>query len=178
VDRREWSAPEWQLPLPPIDGTRAAVQYWHLVLPGERPVRAALHRDTRVSESSRRPQPSSPQDGDVVVTREVQSHVHYTLRQLPGMVQFSAPVRDEAVRLARSFSRQYAVDVWYSETGTYRLLEVYRPRTSSPAPVRQVATPRQSAERIRAGDRDNDHLRDYPDGSDRGADDEHPAFRR
>jgi hypothetical protein len=32
-------------------------------------------------------------------------------------------VRDEAVRLARSFGQRHAVDVWSSEAGTYRLLE-------------------------------------------------------
>jgi hypothetical protein len=82
----------------------------------------------------------SPRDGDVVVTREAQSRVHYTVRQLPGIVQFSAGVRDEAVRLARSFGQRYAVNVWYSETGTYRLLEVYRPRTSTPVAVRRADT--------------------------------------
>jgi hypothetical protein len=71
---------------------------------------------------------ASPQDGDVVVTRDARSRVHYTVRQFPGVVQFSAKVRDGAVRLARGFGQKYAVDVWYSEAGTYRLLEVYRPR--------------------------------------------------
>jgi hypothetical protein len=73
---------------------------------------------------------TSPVDGDVVVTREVQSRAHYTVRQLPGIVQFSAAVRDEAVRLARAFGRKHAIDVWYSDAGTYRLLEACRPRTS------------------------------------------------
>jgi hypothetical protein len=56
--------------------------------------------------------------------------VHYTVRQLPGVVQFSAAVRDEAMRLARSFGQRFTVDVWYCEAGTYRLLEAYRPRTA------------------------------------------------
>jgi hypothetical protein len=90
-------------------------------------------RDLRVSEPSTLPRGSSPKDGDVVVTRESHSRVHYTVRQLPGIVQFSAPVRDEAVRLARSFGQRYTVDVWYSEAGTYRLLEAYRPRTARAA---------------------------------------------
>jgi hypothetical protein len=77
---------------------------------------------------------SSPHDGDVVVTREAHARVHYTVRQLPGIVQFSAAARDEAVRLARSFGQKHVVDVWYSEDGTYRLLEAYRPRTSSCPP--------------------------------------------
>jgi hypothetical protein len=83
---------------------------------------------------------SSPQDGDVVVSREVQSREHYTVRQLPGLVQFSTGVRDEAVRLAMAFAQKYAVDVWYSEVGTYRRLEAFRPRTSIRGPARQAGT--------------------------------------
>jgi hypothetical protein len=98
----------------------------------------AFHRDLRVSERSTHPERSSPQDGDVVVTREAHSRAHYTVRQLPGIVQFSATVRDEAVRLARRFSQRYAVDVWYSEAGTYRLLEAYRPRTARASAVPNV----------------------------------------
>jgi hypothetical protein len=79
---------------------------------------------------------SSPQDGDVVVTREAHSRVHYTVRQLPGIVQFSAAARDDAVRLARSFGQKHGVDTWYSENGTYRLLEAYRARTSPRTAVR------------------------------------------
>jgi hypothetical protein len=92
-----------------------------------------------VSEPSNVPEQQSPKDGDVVVTREAHSPVHYTVRQLPGIVQFSAAVRDEAVRLARRFAQQYHIDVWYREDGTYRLLEAYRPRTSPRAAVRQAA---------------------------------------
>jgi hypothetical protein len=82
-------------------------------------------------ESSRPRDGSFPQDGDVVVTREAHSRLHYTVRQLPGIVQFSATVRDEALRIARGFCQKYAVNVWYSEAGAYRLLEVYRPRKSA-----------------------------------------------
>jgi hypothetical protein len=74
----------------------------------------------------------------VVVTREAHLRVHYTVRQLPGIVQFSAAVRDEAVRLARSFGQKYGINVWYSDNGTYRLLEAYRPRRSPSAPVQAV----------------------------------------
>ena len=77
---------------------------------------------------------SLPQDGDVVVTREAQSRVHYTVHQQPGMIQFSSAVREEAMRLARTFAQKYAVDVWYSDAGTYRLLEAYRPRASARGP--------------------------------------------
>jgi hypothetical protein len=38
--------------------------------------------------------------------------------------------RHEAERLARGFGKKHAVDVWYSDAGTYRLLETYRARTS------------------------------------------------
>jgi hypothetical protein len=81
---------------------------------------------------------SSPQDGDVVVTREAHSRVHYTVRQLPGVVQFSTAVRDEAVRLAQKFGQKHAVDVWYSEAGSYRLVDVYRRPPSSCAAHRQT----------------------------------------
>jgi hypothetical protein len=64
--------------------------------------------------------------------------VHYTVRQLPGIVQFSAAVRDEAKRLARSFAQKHRVDVWYSEDGIYRLLEAYRPPTSPRTTVRHA----------------------------------------
>jgi hypothetical protein len=84
---------------------------------------------TLVSEPSNVPEGPRPQDGDIVVTREAHSRVHYTVRQLPGIVQFSTSVREEAVQLARSFARQYHIDVWYWENGTYCLLEACRPRT-------------------------------------------------
>jgi hypothetical protein len=64
--------------------------------------------------------------------------VHYTVRQVPGIAQFSATGRDEALRLARAFGQRHAVDVWYSQAGTYRLLEAYRPRTSPQRAIRQV----------------------------------------
>ena len=76
---------------------------------------------------------SAPQDGDVIVTRESRSAVRYTVRQHPGPVQFSATPRDEAVRIARSFAQKHVVDVWYSENGADRLLEVYRPRVARDA---------------------------------------------
>jgi hypothetical protein len=83
-----------------------------------------------VSELFQVPGRPCPQNGDVVVTREAHSRVHYTVRQLPGLVQFSTAVRDQAERLARSFAQQYRIDVWYGEDGRFRLLEAYRPRTS------------------------------------------------
>jgi hypothetical protein len=74
---------------------------------------------------------SAPQDGDVLVAREAHSPVRHTVRQLPGSVQFSAAVRDEAVRLARGFGQKHAVDVWYSENGAYRLFFLYRDKDLS-----------------------------------------------
>jgi hypothetical protein len=85
---------------------------------------------TRVREPSTPSDRLSPQDGDVVITREIHSRIHYTVRQLPGAVQFSAPLRKEAERLARGFGKKHAVDVWYSDGRTYQLLEPYRSRTS------------------------------------------------
>ena len=80
-----------------------------------------------------------PQDGDVLVSRETRSHVHYPVRQLPGLVQFSAAGREDAVRLAVAFGHRHAVDVWYGEAGVYRLLESCRPPASTQAPVRPAA---------------------------------------
>ena len=97
-------------------------------------MKAQVRSATRVNESSTLGERSLPQDGDVVVTREAQSLVHYTVQQLPGMIQFSSAVREEAVRLARTFAQKYAVDVWHSDGGTHRLLEAYRPRTSARVP--------------------------------------------
>jgi hypothetical protein len=82
----------------------------------------------RVSDLSIPTAGAAPQDHDIVVTRESMSAVRYTMRQLPGVVQISASTRDEAVRLARSFAQKQAVDIWYAENGTYRLLEAYRSR--------------------------------------------------
>ena len=70
---------------------------------------------------------SFPRDGDVVVSREAHSPVRYTIRQLPGVVQFSGRVRGAVLRLARGFGRKHAVDVWYNEGATFRLLDAYRP---------------------------------------------------
>jgi hypothetical protein len=91
-----------------------------------------------VSDLSRPGDRSFPQEGDVVVTREARSRVHYTVRQLPGIVQFSAAVRDEAERLGLGFGQRHAVNVWYSEAGCYRLLQAYRPQTSPRAAQRQT----------------------------------------
>jgi hypothetical protein len=72
----------------------------------------------------------------VLVTRETHSYAHYTVRQLPGLVQFSAARCEDAQRLALAFGEQHAVDVWYGEAGVYRLLQTHRPGTQLEAPVR------------------------------------------
>jgi hypothetical protein len=71
----------------------------------------------------------SPRDGDIVITRESRSPITFTIRQWPGDVQLSASTRDAAIRLARGFALKNAVDVWYSEGETLRLLEAYRRTT-------------------------------------------------
>jgi hypothetical protein len=76
-----------------------------------------------------------PQNGDIVVTREARSPVYYNVGQFPVAVQFSLSSRDEALHLARGFAEKHGVDVWYSENGTGRLLEGYRPRVASRIPV-------------------------------------------
>jgi hypothetical protein len=68
----------------------------------------------------------SPSDGDVIVTRESSSGVCYTVRQIPGIVQYSVAQWEDAIRLARSFARNHAVDLWYRENGAESLLEAYR----------------------------------------------------
>jgi hypothetical protein len=86
------------------------------------------------NKSTTAPGPSRPQDGDVVVARESHSEFKFAVRQLPGVEQFGGSVKDEAIRLARSFAQQHAVDLWYSEDGTYVLLEAFR--SSVPLTVR------------------------------------------
>lgn len=103
----------------------------------ERPV-SAVDRDRHEDQPSTPTERLSPQDGDVVVTREAHSRVHYTVRQLPGIVQFSAAVREQAELLARGFGQKFKVDVWYRDGGTYRQLEAHRPQTSTRAPLRPM----------------------------------------
>jgi hypothetical protein len=82
-------------------------------------------RAPRVSESPN-PIQSLPRAGDVVISRASTLAVTYTVRQVPGVVQFHASARDEALQLARGFAQRSAVDLWSSEDGSYRLLEAYR----------------------------------------------------
>lgn len=74
----------------------------------------------------------SPSDGDVIVTRESNCGACYTVRQIPGIVQYSVAQWEDAIRLARSFARNHAVDLWYRENGTESLLEAHRTATEGP----------------------------------------------
>ncbi len=69
---------------------------------------------------------SQPQDGDVLITREAKSGDSYNVRQLPGRAQFTAPSRDEALRLARDFATNQSVDVWSRDGDGYERLERHR----------------------------------------------------
>jgi hypothetical protein len=72
-----------------------------------------------------------PRDGDVIVSRESRSGGEYSVRQVPGDVQFHALVRDEAIRLARGFAVKAAVDLWYADNGAHSLLAAYRKGSKS-----------------------------------------------
>jgi hypothetical protein len=72
-----------------------------------------------------------PRDGDVIVSRESGPGGKYSVRQVPGDVQFHASARDEAIRLARGFAVKAAVDLWYADDGAHRLLEAYRKESTS-----------------------------------------------
>jgi len=93
------------------------------------PVQDVASRTKVATESATPAAESAPKDGDVIVTREPKPAARFTVRQLPSIVQFSAPTRDEAARLVRPFAQKYRVDEWYSERGIYRLIESYRSRT-------------------------------------------------
>lgn len=68
----------------------------------------------------------APENGDIIVTREPTPHLHFTVRRHPDAAPLNAERRDVALDLARSFARYHAVNVWYNENGTERLLEAYR----------------------------------------------------
>jgi hypothetical protein len=68
----------------------------------------------------------------------------YGVSQVPGAPQVRTATWDEALRLARDFAKANGVDVWYSENGIHRLLEVYRSRPAPSAPASDAA---QGAER-------------------------------
>jgi hypothetical protein len=61
-----------------------------------------------------------------MVARESASSGRYTIRQMPAVIQISAASRDEAVQIARRFAQSHAVDIWYQENASLRLLEAYR----------------------------------------------------
>jgi hypothetical protein len=73
-----------------------------------------------------RPEPQ-PRSGDLIVERTSTADGAFSVQQVPGGPQFRASTRNEAVQLARRFAQSHAVDLWYADRGTYRLLERYRP---------------------------------------------------
>lgn len=89
-----------------------------------------------------------PRHGDVVITHDHRSPACFAVRQIPGVAQLSASTREDALRVARAFARKHGLDLWFSEEGTYRLLEAYRIRTLSgesrvsDAPSREVVAVR------------------------------------
>jgi hypothetical protein len=68
----------------------------------------------------------APEDGDVIVTHERIPIVHFTVRRHPDAAPVNAQRRDVALEVARGFAQVHAVNVWYCENGSERLLEVYR----------------------------------------------------
>jgi len=70
--------------------------------------------------------PIFPRDGDIVITRVCRSPVKFTVCEAPGVAQFQACTRNEAIQLARGYAQRAAVDLWYADDETKRLLEVYR----------------------------------------------------
>lgn len=72
-----------------------------------------------------------PRDGDVIVSRKSGAGGKYTVRQVPGDVQFQASDRDEAIRLARGFAVKVAVDLWCIDDGPHKLLETHRKKSKS-----------------------------------------------
>jgi hypothetical protein len=84
------------------------------------PTRAPLSTAPRDTASP------TPLDGDIVVGRRPASAAH-TVGQHPGEPQFTAASREEALRLAISFARKHAVDVWARDGHAYRRLDTFRP---------------------------------------------------
>jgi hypothetical protein len=70
--------------------------------------------------------PSGPRPGDVVVSRSQAPGLYYTLAQLPARPQLTAPTRDRAMELARSFARKHRVDVWHVNANAADLVDTYR----------------------------------------------------
>ena len=71
-----------------------------------------------------------PQTGDLVVVQAPNPATCFTVRQLPGPVQFSASTLEEAVGLARSYARRHTLDLWSEEPDGHHLLESYRWKAS------------------------------------------------
>jgi hypothetical protein len=95
----------------------------NLMISSGNPVEPHAHRAEPCPETTG----PHPEDDDIVVCGS-HSAVRFTVRQLPGVAQFGTPSRDFAIAVARCHAQRAAVDIWYMEDGTYRLLERYRSR--------------------------------------------------
>jgi hypothetical protein len=85
----------------------------------------------------------SPQDGDIVVSRQPTPGDGFDVRRAPGAVQCTSSDREEAVRLALSLGRRYQVDVWFSDGGSsWLVVERHRATRRAPSalPQQRVTT--------------------------------------
>lgn len=73
---------------------------------------------------------AEPRPGDVIVGRDTDPEVRFSVRLHPGPVQFTTNAREDALRIAREFAEHQRVDLWQSEAGTCRRLERNRRPTS------------------------------------------------
>jgi hypothetical protein len=69
---------------------------------------------------------SGPQQDDIVVSRSQAPGLYYTVTQLPGRPQLTAPTRDRAMELARNYAREHHVDVWLVNANAADLIASYR----------------------------------------------------
>lgn len=76
-----------------------------------------------------------PQRGDIIVARDVVIDL-FTVSQFPGLPQFSASSRREAVDIAGAFASRHAVDLWYYDGRDYERLTRHR---HEPARGRDIA---------------------------------------
>jgi hypothetical protein len=70
---------------------------------------------------------SQPQEGDLVIVRDLGSDPWFSVHRVPGGAQFRVPTRNEATRFATSFAQRHRVDLWYFDQATCTLLERHRP---------------------------------------------------
>lgn len=75
---------------------------------------------------------TAPRHGDVIVARDPDPTVGFSVRLHPGAVQFTTTAREDALRIARGFAAHQRVDLWFNEAGIHPL-ERYRPPGSEAA---------------------------------------------